>query len=253
MRRGLARRETRRKRAARDVDGAGHGAAAAERAAGDVDRARVRADDRELAAVHRALAGPGVRAGEEQGAVAVLGQAADIDARVAGGLAAVAGRVVELVLVARGRPARRWSSPCRPSSAPTRWPRRRPRPGAPGSRRRRCPFDHTSEKPLVSMVDRTEQLARPAHRVTQVDACPSRCARPGTWTICPRVGFWVPPSGRRGRDRGVLAPGREHRVQRLLVGHVREPLQDQREHGGRVRAGHRRARRRSRSVGPACR
>ena len=63
----------------------------------------LRAVDRQLAGVHRALAVPRVGAGQEQRAVAALGQAALVHARVARRLAARADRVVGLVDVARVR------------------------------------------------------------------------------------------------------------------------------------------------------
>ena len=95
--------------------------------------------------------------------------------------------------------------------------------------------------PVRVDVGRPEQLARPLDRLAQVDACASRCASSGTCTIWPRVGFGTDAGG--VADRVVLAAGREQRVQRLLVGHVREALHDQRQRRRRVRAGHRGARR----------
>jgi hypothetical protein len=99
--RRLSGRETGRQHAAGDVDVAADGALAGERAAGDGDRTRVRAVDRQLAGADRARAGPRVLAGQEQRAGAALGQAPRIHTRVARGLTAGPDREVGLVDVGR--------------------------------------------------------------------------------------------------------------------------------------------------------
>ena len=77
--RGFLLRETGLQHAALDVDAAGHEAAAAERAALDVDRACVRAGDRKLAAFNRRAALVGVVARHDQRPGALLGQRSRVE------------------------------------------------------------------------------------------------------------------------------------------------------------------------------